>query len=59
MLRNTAERIVSNHNKKGDQSFVNDKPVVVGAVDGLRPVLMAQAAAESCRNGGVFVKIPE
>ena len=30
----------------------NDKPVAVGAVDGLRPVLMAKAATESCRNGG-------
>ncbi len=40
-------------------SVVNDKPVVVGAVDGLRPVLMAQAATESCRNGGVYVKVAE
>ncbi len=40
-------------------SIVNDKPVVVGAIDGLRPVLMAAAATESCRNGGVYVKIPE
>lgn len=37
----------------------NDKPVPVGAMDGLRPVLMAQAATESCRNGGVYVKVPE
>ena len=37
----------------------NDKPVAVGAVDGLRPVLMAKAATESCRNGGVFVKVGE
>ena len=36
-------------------SIVNDKPVVVGAIDGLRPVYMAQAATESCRNGGVYV----
>ena len=40
-------------------SIVNDKPVVVGAIDGLRPVLMAQAATESCRNGGVYVKVPQ
>ena len=40
-------------------SVVNDKPVVVGAVDGLRPVLMAKAATESCRNGGVYVKVEE
>ncbi len=38
-------------------SIVNDKPVAVGAVDGLRPVLMAQAATESCRNGGAWVKV--
>ena len=37
----------------------NDKPVPVGAVDGLRPVLMAKAATESCRNGGVYVKVEE
>ena len=37
----------------------NDKPVPVGAVDGLRPVLMAKAATESCRNGGVWVKVGE
>ena len=37
----------------------NDKPVAVGAVDGLRPVLMAKAATESCRNGGVYVKVEE
>ncbi len=40
-------------------SVVNDKPVVVGAVDGLRPVLMAKAATASCRNGGVYVKVEE
>ncbi|MDY2968856.1 MAG: inositol 2-dehydrogenase [Butyricicoccus pullicaecorum] len=40
-------------------SVVNDKPVVVGAIDGLRPVYMAQAATESCRNGGVYVKVPQ
>ena len=40
-------------------SVVNDKPVVVGAVDGLRPVLMAAAATESCRNGGKYVKVAE
>ena len=37
----------------------NDKPVAVGAVDGLRPVLMAKAATESCCNGGVYVKVEE
>ena len=37
----------------------NDKPTAVGAVDGLRPVLMAKAATESCRNGGVYVKVEE
>ncbi len=37
----------------------NDKPVPVGAIDGLRPVLMAKAATESCRNGGVYVKVEE
>ncbi|HIX90831.1 MAG TPA: hypothetical protein H9845_08060 [Candidatus Agathobaculum pullicola] len=36
---------------------INNKPVPVGAVDGLRPVLMAKAATESCRNGGVYVKV--
>ena len=40
-------------------SIVNDKPTVVGAYDGLRPVLMAAAATESCRNGGVWVKVAE
>lgn len=40
-------------------SVINDKPVVVGAVDGLRPVLMAAAATESCCNGGVYVKVAE
>lgn len=40
-------------------SIVNDKPVVVGALDGLRPVLMAAAATESCRSGGAWVKIPQ
>ena len=34
----------------------NDTQTAVGAIDGLRPVLMAKAATESCRNGGVFVK---
>lgn len=38
-------------------SIVNDKPVVVGANDGLQPVLIAAAATESCRNGGVYVKV--
>ena len=37
----------------------NDKPVAVGAVDGLRPVLMAKAATESCLAGGVYVKVGE
>ena len=37
----------------------NDMPVAVGAVDGLRPGLMAKAATESCRNGGVYVKVEE
>lgn len=40
-------------------SIVNDKPVVVGIVDGLRPVLMAAAATESCRNGGAWTKVAE
>ncbi|MGN0994767.1 MAG: Gfo/Idh/MocA family oxidoreductase, partial [Butyricicoccus sp.] len=40
-------------------AIVNDKPTVVGVVDGLRPVLMAAAATESCRNGGVYVKVEE
>ena len=40
-------------------SIVNDKPTVVGAYDGLRPVLMAVAATESCRNGGAWVKVAE
>ena len=40
-------------------SIVNDKPTVVGAYDGLRPVLMAAAATESCRNGGAWVKVAE
>ena len=35
----------------------NDTETAVGAIDGLRPVLMAKAATESCRNGGVFVKV--
>ena len=37
----------------------NDTQTVVGAIDGLRPVLMAKAATESCRNGGVYVKVEE
>ena len=37
----------------------NDKPTAVGAVDGLRPVLMAKAATESCQAGGVYVKVGE
>ena len=37
----------------------NDTQTAVGAVDVLRPVLMAKAATESCRNGGVFVKVGE
>lgn len=37
----------------------NDKPTAVGAIDGLRPVLMAKAATASCRNGGVYVKVGE
>ena len=35
------------------------RQTAVGAVDGLRPVLMAKAATESCRNGGVYVKVGE
>ena len=38
-------------------AIINDKPVETGVVDGLIPVLMAQAATESCRNGGKFVKV--
>ena len=37
----------------------NDTQTAVGAIDGLRPVLMAKAATESCRNGGVYVKVGE
>ena len=37
----------------------NDTQTVVGAIDGLRPVLMAKAATESCQAGGVFVKVGE
>ena len=37
----------------------NDTQTVVGAIDGLRPVLMAKAATEPCRNGGVYVKVEE
>lgn len=40
-------------------SIVNNKPTVVGAIDGLRPVLMAAAATESCRAGGKYVKVPQ
>lgn len=39
-------------------AIVSDKPVAVGAIDGLRPVLMAAAATESCRNGGAWVEVP-
>lgn len=38
-------------------AIVNDKPTAVGAYDGLRPVLMAKAATESCQAGGKFVKV--
>lgn len=38
-------------------AIVNDKPVLAGIMDGLRPVLMAEAATESCRNGGIYVKV--
>ena len=37
----------------------NDTETAVGAIDGLRPVLMAKAATESCQAGGVFVKVGE
>ena len=47
------------HNDITAKAIVNDKPTVVGAYDGLRPVLMAAAATESCRNGGVWVKVAE
>ena len=40
-------------------AIVNDTPVPVGAIDGLRPVLMAAAATESCRSGGAWVKVPQ
>lgn len=40
-------------------AIVNDKPTVVGAVDGLRPVLMAAAATESCHKGGEWIKVPQ
>ena len=40
-------------------AFNNDTETAVGAIDGLRPVLMAKAATESCRNGGVYVKVEE
>ena len=35
------------------------RQTAVGAIDGLRPVLMAKAATESCQAGGVFVKVGE
>ena len=38
-------------------SCLNDKPTVVGAFDGLQPVLIAMAAKESCEKGGVPVKV--
>ena len=37
----------------------NDTQTAVGAIDGLRPVLMAKAATESCQAGGVYVKVGE
>lgn len=36
---------------------LNDKDTVVGAFDGLQPVLIAIAAKESCEKGGVPVKV--
>ena len=38
-------------------SCLNDKPTLVGAFDGLQPVLIAIAAKESCEKGGVPVKV--
>lgn len=38
-------------------AITNNTPVTVGVADGLRPVMMAQAATESCRNGGTWVKV--
>ena len=38
-------------------SCLNDKDTVVGAFDGLQPVLIAIAAKESCEKGGVPVKV--
>lgn len=35
----------------------NDKPTVVNVNDGLQPVLIAKAATESCKKGGIPVKV--
>ncbi len=36
---------------------LNDEPTLVGAFDGLQPVLIAIAAKESCEKGGIPVKV--
>ncbi len=39
------------------ESCLNDTDTVVGAFDGLQPVLIAIAAKESCEKGGIPVKV--
>lgn len=39
------------------EACLKDKPTLVGAFDGLAPVLIAIAAAESCKKGGIPVKV--
>lgn len=39
------------------EACLKDKPTLVGAYDGLAPVLIAIAAAESCKKGGIPVKV--
>lgn len=39
------------------QACLNDTETPLGAFDGLQPVLIAEAALESCRKGGVPVKV--
>lgn len=36
---------------------LNDKDTIVGAFDGLQPVLIAEAAKKSCEQGGIPVKV--
>lgn len=37
----------------------NDKPTEINVMDGLKPVLMAKAAKESCLSGGKYVRVEE